>query len=91
MRFRAFHWLFFLLLVLPAYADSILGTAGSFGVLAGSNIANVGASTVTGNVGVAPGTVITGFPPGAATGTIYTERKAPRGQSTPPERLTTDH
>ncbi len=71
MRFRAFHWLFFPLLVLPAYADSILGTAGSFGVLAGSNIANVGASTVTGNVGVAPGTVITGFPPGAATGTIY--------------------
>lgn len=71
MRLRTFQWLIFPLLVIPAYADPILGTAGSFGVLAGSNIANVGASTVTGNVGVAPGTAITGFPPGTATGTIY--------------------
>ena len=71
MRLHAFQWMIFPLLVLPAYADSILGTAGSFGVLAGSNVANVGASTVSGNVGVSPGTAITGFPPGTATGTIY--------------------
>ena len=71
MRFRAIHSLIFSLLVLPVHADPILGTAGSFGVLSSSTVTNTGASVVTGNVGVSPGSAITGFPPGTATGSIY--------------------
>ncbi|HYP20184.1 MAG TPA: ice-binding family protein, partial [Chloroflexia bacterium] len=48
-----------------------LGTAGSFGVLGGSAVTNTGPTTVDGDVGVSPGTSVTGFPPGLATGTIH--------------------
>jgi hypothetical protein len=41
-----------------------LGTAASYSVLAGSAVTNTGASSVTGDLGVWPGTAITGFPPG---------------------------
>jgi len=74
MTSRHARWLalplFFLpLLVLSANANSVnLGTAGSFGVLAGSTVTNTGSSVITGNVGVWPGTAITGFPPGIVTG-----------------------
>ena len=58
--------------VLSAEASMItLGTAGSFAVLAATTVTNTGSSVVTGNLGVAPGTAITGFPPGIVTGTIY--------------------
>jgi uncharacterized repeat protein (TIGR01451 family) len=46
-----------------------LGTAGNFVVLAGTTVANTGATVVSGNLGVSPGTAITGFPPGLVTGT----------------------
>lgn len=52
----------------PAVAQISLGTAQSFGVLAGSTVTNTGATTVTGNVGVSPGSAVTGFPPGAVVG-----------------------
>lgn len=42
----------------------ILGSAGDYGVLAGTTVTNTGLTVVTGNVGVWPGTAITGFPPG---------------------------
>lgn len=52
----------------PALAQISLGTAQSFGVLAGSTVTNTGSTTVTGNLGVSPGTAVTGFPPGTVTG-----------------------
>ncbi|MEO8508469.1 MAG: IPTL-CTERM sorting domain-containing protein [Betaproteobacteria bacterium] len=52
---------------LPAAAQISLGTAVDFGVLAGSAVTNVGASVVTGNLGISPGSAISGFPPGIVT------------------------
>jgi hypothetical protein len=50
-------------------AQSIsLGTAGTYGVLAGADITNTGITTVYGSLGIYPGTSITGFPPGVFTG-----------------------
>jgi len=44
---------------------------GNFSVLAGSTVTNTGSSTVSGDVGVSPGTAVTGFPPGLVGGTIH--------------------
>ncbi len=49
-----------------------LGTASSFAVLAGSTVTNTGPSVISGDVGVSPGTAVTGFPPGTVSnGTIH--------------------
>jgi type VI secretion system secreted protein VgrG len=48
-----------------------LGTAENFAVLAGSTATNIGSTIVTGDLGVWPGTEVTGFPPGIVNGTIY--------------------
>ncbi len=51
-----------------AFAQISLGTAQNFGVLGGSTVTNTGATTVNGNVGVSPGSAVTGFPPGTVVG-----------------------
>jgi hypothetical protein len=57
--------------VVAAQAPVNLGSAANFAVLAGSTVTSTGATTVVGNLGVSPGTALTGFPPGTVIGTIY--------------------
>jgi len=51
-----------------AFAQIPLGTTQNFAVLAGSTITNTGATVINGNIGVSPGSSVTGFPPGTVTG-----------------------
>lgn len=54
----------------PALAQTApsLGTAQNFAVLASSTVTNTGSSVITGDLGVSPGTAVTGFPPGTVVG-----------------------
>ena len=60
------------LFALTAYAD-VLGSADAFGVLGASAVTNTGPSVVFQDLGVWPGTSITGFPPGIVHGTIHND------------------
>ncbi len=48
-----------------------LRSAAPFAILAGSTVTNTGNTHITGNVGISPGTAMTGFPPGVIHGTVY--------------------
>lgn len=54
-----------------AVAPVPLGTTASFSVLAASTVTNTGTSVINGNVGLSPGTSVTGFPPGVVNGTQH--------------------
>jgi len=46
----------------------VLSSAGTFVILSGSTVTSTGATALTGDVGVSPGTAVTGFPPGTYSG-----------------------
>lgn len=48
-----------------------LGSASTYAILATTSVANTGNSSFDGDIGVSPGTAVTGFPPGVLTGTIH--------------------
>ena len=52
-------------------APVALGAAATFGVLAGSTVTSANVSAVGGDIGVSPGTAVTGFPPGTLTGSQH--------------------
>jgi hypothetical protein len=47
-----------------------LGAASSFEVLAQATVTNTGATVINGDLGLTPGSAVTGFPPGTVNGTI---------------------
>lgn len=72
------------LLAVNAYAVPInLGTASTFGLLAGSGITNTGSSVIDGDVGSSPTPAVTGFPPGIVTPphVLYTAANAVTAQA----------
>ncbi len=56
-----------------------LGAAGNFSVLGASTVTNTGPSVITGDLGVSPGTAVTGFPPGQVTGGAIHSADGPAG------------
>jgi type VI secretion system secreted protein VgrG len=80
MKFSYKHWSLvagtglaaLLFLPPPGFAQGTLGSAASYAVLAGSTITNTGATVISGDVGLSPGTSITGIPAGQPSpGTVH--------------------
>src|ERR1051326_3186815 len=54
-----------------AQAPVPLGSASAFAVLAGSTVTSTGGTMLNGDLGLSPGTAVTGFPPGIVNGTTH--------------------
>lgn len=54
-----------------ASATVALAGASNLAVLAGSGVTNTGATTITGDLGLSPGSSVGGFPPGILNGTLH--------------------
>lgn len=67
----AYLWSFTTAATTGAQTAPDLGAAADFAVLAGSTVTSTGATALTGDLGVSPGTAVTGFPPGTMTGTQH--------------------
>ncbi|MDP1880914.1 MAG: ice-binding family protein [Parachlamydiaceae bacterium] len=48
-----------------------LGVAASYAVIGSTTVTNTGPTVINGDLGVTPGSSVTGFPPGIVTGTIH--------------------
>jgi hypothetical protein len=60
-------------------APVVLSSAAGFAVLAGSTVTSTGATRITGDLGVSPGTAVTGFAPGILIGTQHAGDPAAAG------------
>ncbi|MCJ1251269.1 hypothetical protein MMC30_008500 [Trapelia coarctata] len=63
---------YFLAYAVLTTAQSVnLGSAGTYAILAASTITSTGLTIANGDIGVSPGSSVTGFPPGVFTGTEH--------------------
>lgn len=54
----------------------VLGTTSTFAVVAGDSVVSTGATVITGDIAVSPGTIVTGFPPATVSGSTQSGNAA---------------